>query len=266
MRAHTTFSILHAFHRILGYHETVLHDRYPILARYAPAVHKPYFARSIAYSRESLPENVVDEPWVKRVDSPSGPRYAVDQFLRAVCLLSDSPTTRRALVDYGEGYRARCVLSWLFLNRNGRIRIHQNLRSNDLVVGMPNDLVDGRTGQIVLAAITGAGIGELHHHASIIQIYRRDIAGVDTVAELSRMDFSEVPQQAVEARIHSTPIVAELDAIVSPWIGRPLSEPSEGRRRWRTVMSGIEALFWKHNPQCSAENRRCVDHLIGRYD
>ena len=130
---------------------------------------------------------------------------------------------------------------------------------------MPNDLIDARTGQIVLAAITGTTIGELHHHASLIQIYRRDIAGIDTVAELSRMDFSSTTLPAIEVRIRNTPIVAELESIAAPWLGRPLQDPSEGMRRWRTIMTSIEALFWKYNPQCSADNRQCVDHLIGRY-
>ncbi|MCX6017365.1 MAG: thymidylate synthase [Chloroflexi bacterium] len=264
-RARTTFSILYSLRRILGYHETVLHDRYPILARYTPAVTTPHFARSISYFRESVPNDVIHEPWVTRADTSSGPRYSIDQFQRAVCLLSATPQTRRALIDFGEGFKARCVLSWLFLIRNGNMRIHQNLRSNDLVVGMPNDLIDARTGQIVLAAITGTTIGELHHHASLIQIYRRDIAGIDTVAELSRMDFSSTTLPAIEVRIRNTPIVAELESIAAPWLGRPLQDPSEGMRRWRTIMTSIEALFWKYNPQCSADNRQCVDHLIGRY-
>jgi len=264
-RARTTFSVLHALRRILGYHESVLFDRYPILARYTPLEHQHYFPRSIAYLRESLPKSTLSEPWVTRVETASGPQYAVDQVLRAACLLATSPTTRRAFVDFGEGYKPRCMLSWLFLIRNGSIRLHQEMRSNDLVVGMPNDLIDGRTCQIVMAAITGTTIGELHHHASIIQIYRRDIAGVDTVAELSRMDFSETPPHVVKSRMQNTPIVVELSQLVAPWLGHPLREPTEVLQRWRTVMDGIETLFWKFNSACSAENRRCIEHLIGRY-
>lgn len=265
-RARTTFSVLHAIRRVLGYPEAVLYERYPTLAKYAPSEGAPHLARTIVRSTEHVPDALADEPWVMRVDGPTGRHFLVDQFLRAACLLAHSPTTRRALVEFGEAHRSRCLLHWLFLARAGGLRLSQSMRSNDLVVGMPNDLFDGRVAQIVMAAITGSSVGEMHHHAAIVQIYRKDVAGVDSVAALSRMDLSDIPLPDVEQRMRNTPIVAELAAIVEPWIGTTIDSPDAALKRWRTILNELEQLFWKHNSACSPDHRMRVEHLLGRYE
>ena len=204
-RAHTTFSVLYSLRRILRYHDTVLYDRYPVLARFTPAIHDHYYARSISYLREGVPADMVNEPWVTKFDTPSGLRYSIDQFHRAAKLLCETPQSKRALVDFGEGFKARCVMTWLFVIRNGRMRIQQHMRRNDLVVGMLNNLIDARIAQAIFAAITGTGIGELRHQASLMQIYRRDVAGIDTVAELGRLRRSNETCEEIIMRMSTSP-------------------------------------------------------------
>jgi hypothetical protein len=264
-RARTTFSVLNALRRFLGYPESVLHDRFPILAKYARSDDGSHAPRAIACFTEFVPPALADAPWVSRVDGPGGGHFLVDQVLRAACLLANSPTTRRALVDFGEGHKSRCMLHWLFTIRDGALRLHQSMRSNDLVVGMPNDLIDGRIAQLIMAAIVGAPVGDMHHHAAIVQVYRRDMAGVDCVAELVRMDLTDVALRDVEDRLRTTAVVAELAAIVEPWIHAPLESRAAAVERWRTILDGVERMFWRHNTACRDEQRGRVRHLIGRY-
>jgi hypothetical protein len=70
-RARTTFSVLHALRRVLGYPDAVFYERYPTLAKYAPLDGAPRLARTIVRSTEHVPDTLADEPWVTRVGGSS---------------------------------------------------------------------------------------------------------------------------------------------------------------------------------------------------
>jgi hypothetical protein len=259
-RNRIAFAIMDALRRLVGYHETVLFDKYPILSKYVQPVFHPYYSRITAYTREEIPTSFADEPWVRQITHGGRQIIAIDQLMRAVHILSSATGrfSRRALVDFGEGYRARCVMSWLFTIRDEELNIYTHMRSNDLMVGLPNDLVSARIAQIVMAACTGAGVGFLHHHADLVQIYEIDIAGqpcVKMLYELRELDPPETPVQT-EDKITSISIVDDLRTVVEPYLNVPVMSSDDGLARYRDIMRQLDELFWLHNPECTTSNRQ----------
>jgi hypothetical protein len=263
------FSVMYSLRRLLGYHDTVLFDKYPALRNYWPSMSSPFYARSIFYNRINVPDEFRTEPWVEHVNIEGHQTYSVDQFRRAVYILTTPETrqSKRCLIDFGEGYKARCVMSWLFLIRNDEMQAYQHMRSNDVIVGMPNNLIDIRVGQLLMAAVTGSYIGRCQHYTSLLQIYKRDISGLDCVRvaqklirEASHEDYSLTVQ-----RISKVQIIQELDQITSPYIGRRPRTADEGFARYNGIMSKLEDLFWSYNIECTPEHKACVEHLLGRY-
>src|SRR6266699_4255441 len=75
-----TFSVLYSLRRILGYHDTVLFDKYPILQKYGDRTTEAFYSRAVSYTREQVPEDLRHEPWVYRINIEGQDSCAVDQL------------------------------------------------------------------------------------------------------------------------------------------------------------------------------------------
>jgi hypothetical protein len=260
--AKLTFSLLYSLRRILGYHETVLFDKYPILRRYVDSRIRPFYARPTSYLREEVPDALLDQPWVSKVMVTGREMYAIDQIGRAVSVLADPKRrgSRTCLVDFGDGFKSRCIMSWLFTIRDGQVDAYNHVRSNDLLVGMPNDLIDVRLCQLIIAAGTGMAIGYLTHQSSIVQAYRPDVAGRDQVRSLIGLLAGWHPEShhLVIARLRGNRILQDIISVIEPCIGSEVHKAAEGWHRYQAITCELRHIFWSHNTECAPENRLSV--------
>lgn len=196
-RQRVGFSVAHGIQKFIGLPDSYLAKKYPIMLRYIRAEEETQQSRIGCYLRERLPTTITNNaPWISDYITPDGVVSSIDQLHYAIALLrnKESSTSRRAFIDFNEGFKPRCVSSWHFIVRDGALNMFQNVRSNDLLVGLPNDLVAARVAQMICAAIIGVRIGTLHHHASVVQFYRPDCAGVDGGNEFSKIIFEDDSQ------------------------------------------------------------------------
>jgi|GEM_PF-4448929 len=181
------FSLAHGIQKFLGIPESYLEKKYRVLSKYIKPEEELDASRINSCVLKELPSGFDTKmPWIQKSDNSDF--YVVDQLLRAVYCLKNSETTRRAYIDFNEGYKPRCISSWHFVIRNNSLLMFQNVRSNDLLIGLPHDIVAARVAQIIMSKIFDVKIGALHHTASIVQIYKPDCAGVDAISEFSRIE------------------------------------------------------------------------------
>lgn len=262
-----TFSLLYSLRRILGYHETVLFDKYPILRKYVSQRNKLFYSRSTSYLREEIPEYLKTKPWVKRIDINGCTYFGIDQIARAAWTLGepDRQGSRTCLVDFGDGYKSRCVMSWLFIVRDGFVNAYNHMRSNDLLIGMPNDLIDLRLCQLVIVACTGLSIGYLHHQASLFQVYKKDIANTNQLERLLeiRQKYVEEDNSKVINKISRNRLFCDIVDVLQEYMNRPTSNGEESLNRYHVIMQKFQQIFWYHNPECSTENKQ---HVLGSFN
>jgi len=260
--AKLTFSLLYSLRRILGYHETVLFDKYPILCKYVDRRVKPFYARSNSYLCEEVPDTLLCQPWVSKVVVAGHEMYAIDQIGRAVDVLANPKRrgSRTCLVDFGDGFKSRCIMSWLFTIRDGGVDAYNNVRSNDLLLGMPNDLIDVRLCQLIIAASTGMGIGHVTHQASLVQVYKRDVAGRDQERALTDLRDRWHPEdrELVIKRLWGNCLLQDILSVVEPCNGFEVYNAVEGWHRYQTIIGKLSHIFWSHNTECVPQNRLSV--------
>lgn len=201
------FSVAHGIQKFLGLPESYLCDKFPILNRYIRSDEEVTGSRISGYMREMLPEYITkNSPWIQTVQTNNGPLSSIDQLHHALALLKDSDgkNSRRAFIDFGEGYKPRCVSSWHFIIRDSALTMFQHMRSNDILVGLPNDLASARISQIILAKMIGVNVGTLHHHASIVQLYSPDCAGIDGTEQFSKIDFEYFSENRIRSLLRGS--------------------------------------------------------------
>lgn len=194
IRQRFMFSILHGLQKFLGLPDSYLSPKFQILNRYIRPEEEVGLSRLNTYLREPLPQAITQNaPWITDTTLNGQHFSLIDQLHLAIFRLQDSEqhASRRAYIDFNEGYKPRCISSWQFVVRDGCLNMFQDVRSNDLLVGLPNDLISARVSQIILAKLLNLKVGVLHHHATIIQIYHPDCAGIDGISEFKRIHFDE---------------------------------------------------------------------------
>jgi thymidylate synthase len=151
-------------------------------------------------------------------------------------------------------------MSWLFIVRDGYLNAYNHMRSNDLLIGMPNDLIDLRLCQLIIAACTGYRVGYLHHQASLFQVYKKDIADVNQLERLLKIRerYFEEDEAKVIEKFSSNCLFIDIADILQEYINKPVSNGSESLRRYQVLMEKLKQTFWIHNPECSAENKQSV--------
>lgn len=112
-----------------------------------------------------------------------GPRMrrwnnSVDQLDHVRRTLIDDPDSRQAVVQLYNpgrdtcGYRdVPCTLGYRFFVRQGRLRMHSTMRSQDLWLGFPYDLFTATLIQELMAGWLGVELGEYHHTIDSLHLY-----------------------------------------------------------------------------------------------
>ena len=106
------------------------------------------------------------------------------QWSRLLRLLRFDPASRRALLSVQQGESEAlslssldvpCVTTCQFLLRDGRLDAIVNMRSNDVIWGLPYDVFLFTMLQEMLSLELGVGIGNYHHFAGSMHIYERHL-------------------------------------------------------------------------------------------
>lgn len=121
----------------------------------------------------------------KVVDGSYGPRLihdSVSQIEKVIEILSSDPNSRRAVMTiYNEndllfdagGLNTPCTLTLQFLIRDEQLVMITNMRSNDLIYGLTNDLIVFTMLQEYIARRLKVDTGTYYHNAGSMHIYEK---------------------------------------------------------------------------------------------
>jgi thymidylate synthase len=127
-----------------------------------------------------------------------------------------------------------CNICSMLKLREGRLEWMQVLRSNDLFLGVPHNLVQFTTLQEVFAGWLGVGLGQYHQLSDSLHIYERDRAHVRNRTEPTNIRNSDslmLPKAESDAVWH------ELDRHMT----RLVEAPSVDLRTWKHMVAAIDA-------------------------
>jgi thymidylate synthase len=106
-----------------------------------------------------------------------GPRVQRD-LVNVEQLLRKDPSTRQAVMCtwrhealYMPTKDVPCTLTWQFFNRNDKLELHVNMRSNDVWLGLPYDIYNFTQIQRHLAQRLDIGVGAYYHHVGSLHLY-----------------------------------------------------------------------------------------------
>lgn len=112
--------------------------------------------------------------------------FGFDQLHRAYQALSANPNSRQAVLQIWDGKSdlpgedgvpssedIPCNVTSLLKIRDGRLEWSQIMRSNDLVLGMPHNIVQFTSLQEIMAGWLGVEVGGYHHFADSLHLYDR---------------------------------------------------------------------------------------------
>jgi thymidylate synthase len=106
--------------------------------------------------------------------------------------LRKDPDSRRAVIhirtpddSVHESKDVPCTLALQFFIREGKLHLHVNMRSSDIILGIAYDVPAFTTMQEVLANELGVELGEYVHTSNSLHCYERDFAMLDEIARSS---------------------------------------------------------------------------------
>lgn len=119
-----------------------------------------------------------------------GPRLraiqGVDQLATIVQLLRVKPTTRRAVIQLfaardlvGSHREIPCTCTLQFLLRDGRLHLLANMRSNDVILGLPHDVFCFTMIQEAVARELGVELGWYKHMVGSLHLYENMIVDAE---------------------------------------------------------------------------------------
>lgn len=76
-----------------------------------------------------------------------------------------------------------CTVSFTFYIRNDELNMKTHMRSNDVWLGLPYDLVQFTQLQCTIAKHMGIDLGTYTHHVDSFHLYERDVEKVDALTE-----------------------------------------------------------------------------------
>jgi hypothetical protein len=119
-----------------------------------------------------------------------GPRL-IDQLDGVLKSLRDDPCSRQAVVTtWRVGSRTSldvpCTVAWHFQIRHKMLDLTVFMRSNDVWLGLPYDLLSFTTVQRVVASVLDVGVGTYHHVVSNLHMYVENADGAKRVVEEPR--------------------------------------------------------------------------------
>lgn len=109
-------------------------------------------------------------------------KYGFDQMEFVKNLLSIDPSSRQAVIHIKEPRNlldnptkdVNCTVYLQFFVREGKLYMITNMRSNDLWMGYPNDVLQFTAMQVRLAMELGLKLGTYTHNAGSLHMYERD--------------------------------------------------------------------------------------------
>lgn len=113
--------------------------------------------------------------------------FGLDQIKRAFDVLGHSPETRQAILQIwkpeidmprGDGTSVSqdipCNVMSMLKIRDGRLHWTQIMRSNDIMRGLPYNIIQFTMLQELMAGWLGCGVGEYFHLSDSLHVYERD--------------------------------------------------------------------------------------------
>ena len=110
--------------------------------------------------------------------------FNINQLEDVIFKLLKDRGTRQATIVYIDPLRdsalrqtkdRACNVSSLFLVRDGRLSLTQTVRSNDIIWGLPYNLIQFTTIQEVIASFLGLELGDYHHMANSLHLYEKHV-------------------------------------------------------------------------------------------
>lgn len=121
-------------------------------------------------------------------------RYGFDQVKQVVDTLKRNPYSRRAIINFNVPNRERfktrdeiCTIALVFELRDGKLDCTGIMRSNDVWLGTPYDVVFFTELQKHIANELGVGYGKYTHFAVSLHAYAKDIDRVREVWVVERV-------------------------------------------------------------------------------
>jgi thymidylate synthase len=156
--------------------------------------------------------------------------FGIDQLERTYKVLSADRDSRQVLLQIWDGAEdlpcedgvprtddIPCNVASLIKVREGRLEWAQIMRSNDLVLGLPHNIVHLSSLREVLSGWLGVGPGSYHYFADSLHLYERDSPVSDRIAPRllrSNVESIALPKATSE---RSFSVLADLgDRLSSP--------------------------------------------------
>lgn len=121
-------------------------------------------------------------------------RYGFDQVKQVVDTLKRNPYSRRAIINFNVPNRERfetkdeiCTIALVFELRDGKLDCTGIMRSNDVWLGTPYDVVFFTELQKHIANELGVGYGKYTHFAVSLHAYAKDVYRVREVWAVERV-------------------------------------------------------------------------------
>ena len=121
--------------------------------------------------------------------------FKIDQLERAYRVLSADCDSRQVVLQIwdsaedmpredgtAQAQDVPCNIAALLKLREGHLEWTQIMRSNDLVLGLPHNIVQFSSLQEVLAGWLGVEVGSYHHFTDSLHLYERDAPVSDRIA------------------------------------------------------------------------------------
>jgi hypothetical protein len=127
----------------------------------------------------------------RTIDGSYGNRIHTSQQLDlTIEMLKKDPHTRRAVISIymgaidllgGGGLNTPCTLNFHFLVRDGRLNMKVMMRSNDVILGLTNDVFTFTFLQEYISVKTGIPMGAYVHYASSFHLYETDLERIGVI-------------------------------------------------------------------------------------
>jgi thymidylate synthase len=184
-----------------------------------------------------------DDEWVAQ---EGGKDYTQSQWEYVKEELRRDPDSRRAVIQIrsaADSWLASrdvpCTLALQFFLRGGALHMVANMRSSDLVLGIPHDVFAFTCLQELMALELGVGLGRYTHVANSLHVYDRDRARVDAVLGAPKVsdDFS-----------HPMPAMTSLPPTVALWsLESKIRGATDGSCIAQALQDAVQALDPAHS-------------------
>ena len=166
-----------------------------------------------------------------------------------------------------------CTLALQFFIREGKLHLHVNMRSSDIILGIAYDVPAFTTMQEVLANELSVELGEYVHTSNSLHCYERDFEMLDAIARSSDNLGRPMPAyprsfpinnlMRVEHRVHEMTDGEFLDGftLISPKLSDGAEDPASYQliNDWKNILCSFRARKMKDH-QLAQRHLRSTDH------